>query len=189
MSGRLMLRQAASELRPCQQGELDRLCGLYATINCIQLALFPYRRLTEAHRRRLFSVGIGFLHKNKLLRSIIDDGMPNSVLVRLRVLLAEEAGVIAGRRIRLLQLPPDLLSIKDVLRQVRLALRRGDPVMITLWGRYDHTTVVFAFSKQRLFLFDSHGFRWIELRTLGLISPSSMLRHQVRAQEVLIFSA
>ena len=38
-------------LKPARQGQLDRLCGIYAIINAMELALYPTQRLMPSQRK------------------------------------------------------------------------------------------------------------------------------------------
>ena len=76
MVGRRCLSSAARTLRPLQQGSLDSMCGLYAVINAVQLALYPHRRLTRPELLQLFGAGLDALRRSRSLSTVLVTGMP-----------------------------------------------------------------------------------------------------------------
>jgi len=57
----------------------------------------------------------------------------------------------------------DRPSVDVVLRRLRRILYDGSPVLLPIYGTYDHFTVVAGYTPQRLRLFDSAGMHWIAI--------------------------
>ena len=65
---------------------------------------------------------------------------------------------------------------------IRQAIRNAHPVVLTIWGAYNHATVIAGYTHDRLWLFDSSGFQSIMLRSVGLHYSRSDQRHQIVRQ-------
>ncbi|QDM41466.1 hypothetical protein [Altererythrobacter sp. TH136] len=62
---------------------------------------------------------------------------------------------------------------------IKSHIRAGCPVMMLIWGSYNHCTVAVGFTPSRLLLFDSSGFKWVYFRSLGLHHARSNKLHQI----------
>jgi hypothetical protein len=185
-----MLEQAARELEPDAQGQLDGLCGIYATINGIRIALYPSVQLKPSQRRRLFITGVEALQRSKLLGWAVHDGMTPATFRKVSRAIADHASDIVGVDVPLLPAidRQHARSAPATLRAMRRQLKAGSPLLITLWGPYDHITVVTGFSKTRLTLFDSYGMRWVGVRSIA-VSEEDEGRHGLVPSQVLAISA
>lgn len=74
------------------------------------------------------------------------------------------------------------------LKSIRAKLIAGNPVLLMLWGAYDHCSVAVGITDNRLILFDSGGFRWVKLANVGLYHHRSKRCHQVRKTSVVSLS-
>jgi hypothetical protein len=186
MSPRAMLEQAARELEPDTQGRLDGLCGIYATINGIRVALYPNVQLKPSQRRRLFITGVEALQRSRLLGWAVHDGMTPATFRKVSRAIANHASDIVGFDVALLPAidRQHAGSAWTALRAMRRQLKMGSPLLITLWGPYNHTTVVTGFSKTRLTLFDSYGMRWVGVRSIAC-SEEDDGRHRLIPNQVL----
>lgn len=77
---------------------------------------------------------------------------------------------------------------QSALALIKQQLRANRPVLVILWGGYDHVTVIVGYSRSRLILFDSSGFKWVNEASVGLQHPSSSKRHQVTRRTVMALS-
>ncbi len=179
MKPRQELREAVRTLKPYRQGDIDALCGLYAIINAIQLALYP-RRLRQGERDALFYTGLDELERRQLLRSTLSDGMYYTLWLRLCHSLVETASSMTGNLLTMLLPPPrSILTTDHAIRLLRLHLRRGRPVLLELHGRLNHWTVVVNVSDTRLTFFDSSGHRWVQLPSVGLVRGRAKPAHGI----------
>ena len=62
-------------IRPCRQGDLDSLCGLYAIINATRLALLPSKRMKSADFGHLFDFLVARLYARRILYETMADGL------------------------------------------------------------------------------------------------------------------
>lgn len=175
---RWRLSQAARELRPLRQGELDGLCGLYAIINAIRLSVHPHR-LRKAEVRSLFESGLKVLTKTRRLRYIIAGGMDDPVWERMVEAVLNCAAVDLGHSLRLDDLlrRPKVRSTVAAHKGIRRALHAGLPTIITLNRSYDHWTVLCAYTKSRYQLFDSWGYRWVRTANVVLDETGEEATH------------
>lgn len=185
MPPRDTLNEAVRVLTPYRQGDLDALCGLYAIINAVQLAVYP-RRLTRAERRALFARGLDLLDSRGALFDSATDGMALRPWHRLCRAMIEAGGELAGEQLQLiLPRPRQIRTTDDALRSITHHLRRGRPVLLEVAGRLDHWTVVVSISDARLTLFDSSGHRWLLLRSIGLIRGRAAPTHGIFATGIV----
>ena len=180
MTPRDRLAAASQALKPLQQGELDGLCGLYAIINAIRLALYPDCKLTRPESAALFAAGITELRKARSLPSTILTGIHDPSWRRAGDAIVFEATRRFGEsfvidRFRLTRSIPD----RELLRLIRLIIRAGNPVLLRVQGTVDHWTVVCRFSKSRLMLFDSSGLRWLSVTSLAVATGRRTARYRV----------
>lgn len=181
MAAREAILPAAQALQPLVQGDASSLCGLYSILNAVLLVLWPWVRLTRAQQKMLFRRGIAYLHEAEILPDILGVGMDEETWVEMSGLIVAEARKITGvplRRSFIFRHESELTSRK-ALRTVRFHLRAGRPVILLIWGAYDHCTVAVGYTSQRLILFDSSGFKWLNWRSLGIHHPRSVKTHQM----------
>ena len=182
-----ILIPAAAELSPYIQGHVSSLCGLYAVLNAIQLALWPHDKLTRAQLKKLFMHGVEHLDKVGILKSVLQHGIDEQswlVLCATSIKRAHQLTDINLRctfPIRRVQ----QLTRRRALAAIKLQLRMGRPVLVTLLGGYDHVTVVVGYDHAKLILFDSSGFKWVRQRNFGMHYPSSTKCHQITRSTVV----
>ena len=181
MEARRQLLAAAAALEPLRQGELDGLCGIYAVINWIQLGLYARITLTPGERKWLFEHGVKFIAQTRHLPSVITSGMSSALWKRLARSMLDETGTLTGLNLRA---EPIITIAKPTAIQLQRAMAAhidlGQPIILTLWGRYDHTTVAYGWSEHRLRLFDSFGFKWITMRYIDVFGGGEPTRHMVK---------
>ena len=181
------------KLVPKRQGELDRLCGLYSIINGITLASYPVGGIPPSCRRLLFDEGIQFLSKAKRLDVVSLDGINERLWSRLRDHLLVHTSKLGGPPLQAVALFPAgrPSGMDEAVSHIFESIDRGSPVLLILWNAYDHCTVVAGYTATKLLLFDSFGFKWIGLRSLGLRHPYQEARHKLswRSTAALVLRA
>jgi len=183
---RLRLAEAATSLAPLQQGDLDRLCGLYAIINAIRLALYPQYKLGRRQLRILFDEGIAFLSRTRSLKAAASSGMYEAHWSKLCQHLLTTAGNLAGVELHMMRYPARSLSSTTVaLKALKHHLKHGRPVLLALEGRLNHWTVVVRFSDKRLSLFDSDGHRWILNSSVGVRACDHKAAYRIFARGII----
>lgn len=180
MAGAIRTLPGMAILRPNQQGRLDRLCGIYSIINGIELAIFP-ERLMPAQRKALFDEGIAFLARSKRLETVAQEGMSERLWIRLRDALLAAVSASSGQTLQAMPLPPPHadIGIRELLSWTKRNIVQGRPVLLGLWGVYDHFTVVGGISAKNLLLYDSFGFQHVLLSSLAVRTPRTTARHKI----------
>lgn len=158
-------------VKPLRQGDLSNLCGLYSVLNAVQLACWRLPPTSE-QLRELLTFGVRYLTKRRLLARVMACGMDPDVWGELASALVDHSNELLGASLALE--PVSLGSARsrssNAARAVSLlkcALHKGHPVLCGFGGALSHYTVLAGYSEQRLTLFDSSGFRWIEERSIG----------------------
>jgi len=185
-----VLLPAAIHLKPYQQGHVSSLCGLYSLLNGIQLVLWPHRKLTRSELKKLFVCGVQHLDRSRALASVLDRGIDEDAWLDLGRALIKQANALTGLSITprsILRRRPNLTG-RSAITLIKQQLRADRPVLVILWGCLDHVTVIVGYSRGRLMLFDSSGFKWINEACVGLQHSSSSKRHQVTRRTVMALS-
>lgn len=185
-----VLIPAAARLKPYRQGHVSSLCGLYSLLNAIQLVLWPAHALTRRQMKKLFLAGTQHLDQTRGLGSILGHGIDEDAWLDLGRVVIKQASALTGasicRRFILRRRPS--LTGRSAITAIKRELSANRPVVLILWGAYDHVTVAVGYNRGRLILFDSSGFKWIELSGVGLLHPGSSKRHQLAKRSVLSLS-
>lgn len=167
---------------PLRQGDYSNLCGLYSFINAIQLSSWA-SPANEATLRELHKFGIKYLTRRRQLARVMVMGMDQHLWLDLGAALIAHARTLLGMSLELAPLTPQRARPQTTDHQLVVgrtiaALDAGRPVLCGLGGALEHYTVLSGYSAHRLYLFDSSGFRWIDLRSLGP-SEHSGSRHRL----------
>ena len=187
MAGNPLL-EAAERLIPLEQGKLDNLCGIYSILNAIRLASWPTLELHSHRSRRLFDHAIAALEAEGLLRRILQQGMHEPTWIWLCGELLRKAQRLGGIKLKRM---PILSKVGKADIEAALALighhtGRGEPVLVTLLGGYNHCTVIVEKTDRQLKLFDSYGYRWIALGSCELHHRGAQRRHQIARRSVAV---
>jgi len=155
--------ETAAQLEPFGQGRLDRLCGLYAIVNALRLAVPTSAR----ESRTLFEAGIAFLEDKGWLSAVLVEGMPTRQFVSLaRYMFAEHQ-----RRIGRSMVPERIAVGRGNRSAVEFAALEavtcGMPLLLLIDGPLNHYSVLCGFTPSRLRLFDSYGYQWLSRRHCG----------------------
>lgn len=175
------LREAAERLIPFEQGRFDNLCGLYSILNAISLASWPTLELHSYRSRQLFNHGIRMLERKGLLRQVLKQGMREATWIWLCDKLLRKATRLGGIKLERLPILGRLgrADIEAAFTLIHRYTRLNRPVLICLLGSYNHYTVIVEKTDSQLKLFDSHGFRWVALRSCELHHRGAKARHQI----------
>lgn len=180
--------------RPWRQADLDNLCGVVSTINCLRYCLgsrqFGYERSTElfsAIAHRLWEVGR--LHKT------IDDGMSDRDWSMVLTLAVRYVSQRFGQRVRIARpfrrgprpaLQQFLRAVRDFLREPGRAVLIGYETL-----GYEHFTVIRGLSDTAVLLYDSIGLNRFPISscTTGKAIPSCRRRYVIEVQTAVFVSA
>ena len=164
-----------------RQGGLDGLCGLYAAINAIRLVGASAKPLNPAGIASLFECGAEWLNDQGLLVEAVTDGMEEDVQYALTRRVAEDAEAMIDASLSVTRpiTPAKRFQRQRVLAAIDASLAQGAVLIVCLEGTYSHYTVFAGRSDTRYHLHDSDDMRWIERRSLGVLSARSRKRHQV----------
>lgn len=175
------------DVEPFRQGELDRLCGLYAIINGIRLALKAHDTgLTPKRSRTLFEVGSEFLTLKRGLQEALGHGMG---LRRWHALARHLARAISDDVCTVTVETADVADwrgITDAWRWIDQSLGAKKPVLIPLLKGMDHYSVVMSATPLTLRLFDSVGVAFVRKASCGftsafhIVPPKGLLRIAVQ---------
>jgi hypothetical protein len=155
-------RAKATQLRPYRQGELDGLCGLYAGINAVRLALRNGdTRLGIDDWQALFTAMLAAAEDRTGAYAATAFGIGTKSLVAMlkvaRQHLSDEHGIaLTVRRVgrRGERLPFEAM----LARLIELAAAPHSAVILSLCGHLDHWSVLKRVTATSLELFDSYGF-------------------------------
>lgn len=152
------LLDAANELTPFRQGDLDGLCGPYAVINALRLAFWSDRALQKHLCAELLANGLMGSFSRKALAKAIRDGIDNDELIRLAEVCSDLASK-SGHQIIIDAMPERArASSKDA--KIVSAIQEGWPVIVNVVD-IAHFTVIVGFSSTRYRIFDSSGRHWL----------------------------
>ncbi|PHS28228.1 MAG: hypothetical protein COA84_01590 [Robiginitomaculum sp.] len=179
---RPILIKAANTLKPYRQGQLDSLCGLYATVNALCLAAAQQTPLTTRHENLLADTGFAFLERKKKMHRAVTEGMGDVLRVKLAKHLITHANTHLSQtwQMRELGIMPD-----NYVQTIENEIIAQRPVCITLNGAMDHFTVICGFSQTQYHLFDSYGLHWIYRTSCNLAAKGPPLaRYRIIARSV-----
>jgi len=169
-------------LKPYKQGNLDPLCGLYSTINAINLAIYEEKKLTKRHARELMEAGFDYFgrRKGKLL-SVCTYGMGKSRRLKLIQHLLEYVFEEWGVRLELISfVQSEEASLQeDFYTFIKMVLISGNPVSVDLSGEHEHFTVISGLSSRYIELFDSDGLKRLSRRSVRIGFGKASIRHSL----------
>jgi len=177
---------ARHAIEPYSQGNLDSLCGLYAAINALRLALHDDGGQTKADAKHLFGQAIAYLDRKGALAETLAHGMETRrwhALVRhLAKHAATDSLTVDLERPEFHAKP----TIADIFGWIDTSLAEGKPVLVQLSHGLNHFSVVAGATSASLKLFDSDGHRFVRRASCGIkegfhhIPPKALLRLSVR---------
>lgn len=176
---------AARSIDPHHQGQFDALCGLYAIINAVRLAVALHRPLSRQESRSLFRHGVGFLRDAGKLAPAIQTGMELGLWQRLTAQVCERASIVTESKITPRRPLRRRASREEIFTAIAGLIADQTPAMILLDGAYDHYTVVCGLTPNRIRLFDSSGCCWVNINTCGTGHELPRRRHQIDSASVI----
>lgn len=190
MGGETVLLPGATELEPIRQGEFDGMCGLYSIINAIRLVCYARRPLRPSQAETLFKRGSQLLAAEGKLSRAFQRGMREGTWMKLCESLFNEAGELLGTPIRYRRFlaPVSGTDFTGGLKRIQRRIDGGSPLLVLLWGRYNHCTVISGYAPGRLLLFDSWHFKWVTLATCELTQDQPVKRHQISRRSAAALS-
>ncbi|QGP79590.1 hypothetical protein [Sphingobium sp. CAP-1] len=166
----LALMEARIDLKPLRQGAVDSLCGFYAILNAVRLLAYPDKHVHPRDLKELFRRGIAILSSQRHLKFTVSWGLDPDPWNRFFDRLLPEIEDVVGFRVRHHKVFDAKAGLKPskVARAIRHHINLGRPIVLILGAAYDHWTVIAGSSDNRLQLFDSYGYCWINTRSLTL---------------------
>lgn len=149
---------AARSIEPFRQGTLDGLCGLYAVINAIAVARWPYVPVSRLEATQLFESGLYELNLSTDLAETIADGMDWSTIRGLAAALSLQASV-KPIRVRMERLPYSV-PLSSRQQAVRHCIKTQKPIIANI-DNLSHYSVIIGCSETRYYLQDSAGGHWV----------------------------
>ncbi len=158
------MTRRADTLRPLQQGRLDGLCGVYATINAIRL--LAARRGRRIDCRALFIDVLDHTDRTAGIFEPLTEGIDTQALAK--ILKATAKTLARDYRLPILVHRPFIrrtrMSIEDLHAAMASDIAANGAVFILATrGRFDHWTVVHRASAAGFFTFDSYEGKRISL--------------------------
>lgn len=142
--------ETAAQLNPFQQGQLDALCGIYCTLNALQIAAYPVRPLGLSKARTLFASAVSMMRKHHSHLNPLTHGMANERMVWLAHHITKSASTKRTRFVA------EACDCDDISGWIEQSLNSGAPVVacLTDWA---HFSVIIDMTPDGLVLFDSQG--------------------------------
>ncbi|WP_152568152.1 hypothetical protein [Sphingopyxis sp. LC81] len=142
--------RAAARLTPFRQGQLGALCGIYCTLNALQIAAYPLRPLGLPKARSLFASAVAITRKQHPSLNPVTHGMANERMIWLAHHMAKLASTKQMRFVA------EACDREDIRGWIEESLNSGAPVVACLidWA---HFSVIVDMTPNRLVLFDSQG--------------------------------
>jgi hypothetical protein len=142
--------RSAAQLSPYRQGQFDGLCGIYCTLNALQLAAYPLKPLSVHKSHVLFNTAIAWLRRNHPQRNPVNYGMSIEMMLELAYNIVKWA---SGPRLKFSVEYGDAFAAEE---WVGRSLHQGLPVIACLCEEA-HFSVVINITPTGLILFDSQG--------------------------------
>ena len=187
MSKRASLRRWSRKLDPLGQGDLDYLCGIYASINAIRLVYAPTARLLEREDSLLFKLAVEELAARGKLAPAMVSGMEAAALFPVLERLVRSIRPRSKRRLTIIR-PRHRHDTGDLLSFIQLHLDRAEPAIVRVKGAWQHWSVITAITSRKVFLFDSYGRRHIRLSELSVDAQREPARFHIVRTGVFILS-
>lgn len=179
---------ATRMVMPFKQGELDGLCGVYAVINALRLALATTRPMSRAEAESLFHAGAAVIELHGQMGSATICGVSQKLWRRIIAKLTTDAAEFAVSAVRArwpFRRRP-AVTRTEVFGVIEAAIDQRHPVLVALSGAHSHYTVICGYSAARFILFDSSTYKWIERRGCGLSTDQDDYRHRFGVRSITV---
>ena len=170
--------EGAALCSPLRQGQLDNLCGLYASMNALSVVCAPLTPFTARQQNELFREGLAWLERRASLAEVLSYGMVYDLHIGLTKALCKETQARCGVEVAvgMPDGPATSLTPKHIHRFIDQALAEKAAVVVCLEHTLDHYSVIVGAGAGRYQLHDSTGLQWLHLQL-----ESAPPRHRCRA--------
>lgn len=168
-----------------KQGDLDKLCGVYAIINAIRLGASS-EILNKKTQRELMRSALQYLSKREMLQETLRYGMSSRNFVKLADKLLERSNRIVDAKLKITPFPRDGELPENFIQN---ELSRNAPICARLKGPFDHFTVISGMTQKRYLLTDSNGLSWINRSSLRSRNSSAPTRLRIQLKSLFSISA
>lgn len=181
---------ARHQIEPFRQNDFSKLCGLFAPLNAIQLALHGHAPLSKTGSRKLFEAGVDLLHSKAGGTAALTSGMGTRRCHQIARCMAERASSSSiAVEVQRPQFDADPTT-DDVLTWLEASMAAGMPVLLRLkGGTLDHFSVCAGITPTKVLLQDSAGLRFVKRAScdgphkIYRLPCKSLLRIAVRRRE------
>ncbi len=179
--------------KPYEQGDLDNLCGLYASLNAISLVAAPIHPLSRKDAEQVFRAGLGYLERRRGLADTLREGMEYRRQHAITRHMARSASTITGASITVepvfskgrVRAGTNTQTRQQFMSAIKERLDQGSALIFELRKTWHHYTVIAGLSPSRVLLFDSDGLRWIKRRAVAVTPNCVHQRHYAPPTPVL----
>ena len=171
-------------LEALKQGDLDKLCGVYAIINAIRLGASS-EILNKKIQRELMRSALQYLCKREMLQETLRYGMSSRNFSKLADKLLERSNRIVDATLKITRFPGDGELSENFIQN---ELSRNAPICARLKGPFDHYTVISGMTPKRYLLTDSNGLSWINRSSLRSRNSSAPTRLRIQLKSLFSIS-
>ncbi len=147
------------------QGNCDNLCGVYASINAALLSTEGLAKFNKKQVREWFQLIIADLSKHRKLLTVHKEGSPVELVENYIRLLQTR---LADNVILSYYKPfTDQTRTSTALKKLStLANKKNTAIVVGLQGFYDHWSLVSKITADRVFLNDSDGLKYLNIKNI-----------------------
>ena len=177
-------KYSGNTIKPYKQGELDPLCGIYASINAIRWLCRHHSPISPQRAHVMFEEAAQHLASKRKLSGVLCNGMGDKTLYallrHLMAYCADSHGV---------QLSASIIKQNNMMRDVmKVQLETQNVLLVRLKGVFDHFTVIHGFDDKRWFLYDSGGMSYVYHRSIKPSVSRKPSRYKFTANGVISIS-
>ena len=147
------------------QGNCDNLCGVYASINAALLSTDGLEKFSKKQVRDLFQLIITDLSKHHKLLTVHKEGSPVELVENYIRLLQRQL----ADNVILSYYKPFTFKTRTTTAVKRLTVisrQANTAVIIGIQGFYDHWSVLDKIQNNRLYLNDSDGLKYLNIKSI-----------------------
>lgn len=162
-----------SEFAPgSQQGHLDGLCGVYASVNALGV-LYGRRKGMGELRQNMFNAAIDYLNANGELSGSLKGGMLFRKMRQVCKVSAEVFEQNSGRSVNIRNASRSDIALSDFVKLIdeHLFMDEKRSVIVGMSGKYDHWSVIKRISNNRIYFIDSDGLKYINRKNATTANP------------------
>ncbi|MGD9712993.1 MAG: hypothetical protein AB7V46_13120 [Thermomicrobiales bacterium] len=180
---------AYRHVKPYHQGELSKLCGIYAAINAARL-ITPERSDQRELWASIYNFAASKLSAKRKLKSALSDGLSFDAWKHLLHAIYDELSKRTGQSYHMRPLIRRSARKRgDLAGAIQAAIDAERPLLCALSGTLDHYTVIAGYTPSSWLLHDSCGLRWV-VRANTDIGHAGSGRHWIpRPSLVVLYRA